>query len=320
MLTFSGYIPKRRGLVEHLYNGRLTPMDYIVFDLLLLWADANTGIATTNGPGLVYLSGNQLKLDTVQTSLRNLEQGGYIKRPFYVQGQRGNQKIFIDKFVCTQGKLKLKTLSFTRTGDWKNPAYEDLTEDPGESTGVNPGVSPCVNPASNNNRNKKTETRKEWIDKGMESTTAGAFDQTGETAVPAPDTGASFLASQPDQQLVGRLAQRFFNLLDHPKVHSNSVTDWSHKFDLLFRESQLTENEFLDFLDFALKENDYSVQYLNLAKDPMACLNKNFDSLSRRWRAWRKGEAAAANSTRKRAAAKVADNRPEYKKDAAQFL
>ena len=100
MLTFSGYIPKRRGLIEHLYDGRLTPMDYLVFDLLLLWGDANTGIATTNGPGLVYLSGNQLKLDTVQTSLLNLEEGGYIKRPFYIQGQRGNQKIFIDKFFC----------------------------------------------------------------------------------------------------------------------------------------------------------------------------------------------------------------------------
>jgi hypothetical protein len=101
---------------------------------------------------------------------------------------------------------------------------------------------------------------------------------------------------------------------------SNSTALWTHKFGLLLKESHLTEEEFLDFLAFALKENDYSVQYLNLARDPMACLNKNFDSLSRRWRAQRKGEAAAANSTQKRAAAKAADNRPEYKKDTTRFL
>jgi hypothetical protein len=41
MLTFNGYIPKRRGVIEHLYDGRLTPMDYIVFDMLLLWADGS---------------------------------------------------------------------------------------------------------------------------------------------------------------------------------------------------------------------------------------------------------------------------------------
>lgn len=324
MLRFNGYIPLRRGLLEHLREGRITLREYEVFTILLLWADARSGIATTNGPGLVFLSGNQLSLDYTQKCLASLEKKGYIRRPFYVLGQRCDQRIFIDKYVCTTGPLRLKQLSFAKTKDWENPVYENITEEAGESAGVSTavhaGVNTSVDAASNNNRNEKNENKQEWMDEGMESSTAGAFDQTGETVVPVSDAGASSPANQADQQLAGRLAQRFLTLLDHPKVHSNSAADWSHKFDLLFRESQLTEDEFLDFLDFALKENDYSVQYLNVAKDPMASLNKNFDSLCLRWRARRKADAAAANSTRKRVAAKAADNRPEYKKDTAQFL
>ena len=320
MITFNGYIALRRGLLEHLQKCLITLREYEVFTILLLWADARTGIATTNGPGLVFLSGNQLSLDYTQKCLASLEKKGYIKRPFYVQGQRGNQQILIDKYVCTTGRLRLKQLSFANTTDWKNPAYVDVTEDTGESAGVNAGVSTGVNAASNNNRNKKTKTRKEWIDRGMETSTAlivDHIDQIDQTAVPVQYAGDSSIADQPDQQPAGRLAQRFFSLLGQPNDFSTSAAQWTHEFDLLFRESQLTEEEFLDFLDFVLKENDYSVKYLNLAKDPLACLNKNFDSLCRRWRAQRKADAAAANSTRKRA---VANNCPEYKKDTTQFL
>lgn len=160
MLTFNGYFPKRRGVLEHLRDGRLSIMDYVVFDLLLIWADANTGIATTNGPGLVFLSGNQLKLDTVQTSLRNLEAGKYIARPFYVQGQRGDQKIFIDKFVCTKGKLKGKVLSFTKTTDWQNPAYGDLTENPTESHTEDQCDNQPVNQPSNETLKTENGNRK----------------------------------------------------------------------------------------------------------------------------------------------------------------
>jgi len=161
MLNFKGYIPKRRGIIEHLYDGRLTPMEYILFDILMLWADHRSGIATTNGPGIVYLSGEQLKLDTVQKCLASLEAKGYIKRPFYLQGQRGNQKIFIDKFLVTDGVLKNKVLSFADTKDWHHPAYisatEGPTDNPTDGATDNAGVSPGVSAASNNNQESRIE-------------------------------------------------------------------------------------------------------------------------------------------------------------------
>jgi hypothetical protein len=133
-LTFNGYIPLRRGLLQHLRERRISLREYDVFTILLMWADHRTGIATTNAPGLVFLSGGQLEQSYVQKCLASLEEKNYIKRPFYVIGQRGDYKIFIDKYVVTDGALKGKTLSFAKTMDWNDPQYEDVTEDATEST------------------------------------------------------------------------------------------------------------------------------------------------------------------------------------------
>lgn len=58
MLTFNGYVPIRRGLLEHLTEHRMTPTEFAIFNILLLWADHRTGIALTNATGIVYLSGD----------------------------------------------------------------------------------------------------------------------------------------------------------------------------------------------------------------------------------------------------------------------
>jgi hypothetical protein len=137
MLTFVGYIPLRRGLLQHLQEGRITLREFDVFIVLLMWADHRTGIATTNAAGLVFLSGGQLEQSWTQKCLASLEDKGYIKRPFFVQGQRGDQRIFIDKFVVTDGVLKGRVLNFAKTTDWNIPAYIDLTEDVTESAGGN---------------------------------------------------------------------------------------------------------------------------------------------------------------------------------------
>jgi len=155
MLAFNGYIPLRRGVLEHLHSGKMTPSELVVFTILLTWADHRTGVAITNGPGIVFLSGEQLKLRTVQDALNSLEKAGYIKRPFYVQGQRGNQRIFIDKFIVTGGALKDKQLSFADTKDWDNPAYVERGDESGEGRGENGGVSGGADRGSN----KKIEVR-----------------------------------------------------------------------------------------------------------------------------------------------------------------
>ena len=159
MLIFNGYVPLRRGLLQHLQEKRITRTEFDVFIILLLWADHRTGIATTNGTGLVFLSGGQLDLRWTQVCLASLETKGYIKRPFFMQGQRGDQKIFIDKFVITDGPLKGRVLSFADTTDWESPAYVEIREDNSEDN----AEDNAANNASNNNRllnNVKTKIKK----------------------------------------------------------------------------------------------------------------------------------------------------------------
>jgi hypothetical protein len=123
VLNFQGYVPLRRAIMEHLYEGKMTFTEFGLFTMLLIWADHRTGIALTNGVGLVGLSGKQLDTRYTQRCLANLEKKGYIKRPFLKEGQRGDQKIFIDKYLVTEGTRRGRQLSFADTTNWENPAY-----------------------------------------------------------------------------------------------------------------------------------------------------------------------------------------------------
>jgi len=125
---FNGYVPVRRGVLEHLRDGRMSLSDYLVYGLLLLLADKNSGIATTNAGGIVYFTGDQIPIRTAQDCLQRLERRGYIKRPFRVHGRRTYDKVFIDKFLCTDGALKGMQLSFADTTDWRTPAYSQCAE------------------------------------------------------------------------------------------------------------------------------------------------------------------------------------------------
>lgn len=196
MLTFNGYIPLRRGVLEHLHTGKMTPSELVVFTILLTWADHRTGIAVTNGPGIVFLSGDQLKLRTVQDALNSLEKAGYIKRPFYVQGQRGNQRIFIDKFIVTGGALSGKQLSIADTTDWGHPAYADRGVDGGESRSENSGVLGGAHSGSNEKVELRTENRNADDD-------YQAADQSGQTNPKANPVDGRGHASPRDPALTG---------------------------------------------------------------------------------------------------------------------
>lgn len=174
MLTFNGYVPIRRGLIEHLQLGRMTPQETLVYVILLIWADHRTGIATTNAAGIVFLSGHQLNQSVVQKKLASLERKGYIKRPFFVQGQRGDQRIFIGKYVVTDGVLKGRVLTFAKTTDWENPVYEDVTETATEGATETASDRADVRAGVRADSNKKLRTENEEVRKKKLSGSAEA--------------------------------------------------------------------------------------------------------------------------------------------------
>jgi hypothetical protein len=95
-----------------------------------------------------------------------------------------------------------------------------------------------------------------------------------------------------------RLAKILFKLLDQPRDQVQNAGSWEHQVSALLKDRQ-SEEEIAAVMEFAVKQNDYSAEYLTLAKDPMASFVKNYDNLHKRWKALQKGAAAAANKAAK---------------------
>ncbi len=108
---FAGFMPIRRGILEHIRSGDLTHQEALAYLVIILEADCATGIwrgsAKALGP---YNYSNR----AARHILRSLHQKQYIKS-FCRQGRRGNYIVLVNKFPITRGKWKGKQLDATKT-------------------------------------------------------------------------------------------------------------------------------------------------------------------------------------------------------------
>lgn len=124
----SRFVQTRAGLLQHLQEGRMTMREFSVFNLLLLLADKASGLWWGGAPALsAHFGKGDLDLRAAQKTLASLEDAGYIKR-FFVQGQRGNHPIGINKYHVSFGVLKGKYLNTDRSTCYKELFYEDGSE------------------------------------------------------------------------------------------------------------------------------------------------------------------------------------------------
>jgi hypothetical protein len=96
-----------------------------------------------------------------------------------------------------------------------------------------------------------------------------------------------------DNPEAGRLANLLFKLLDQPREHVKNAGVWEQQISSLLRTHK--EDEIAAVMQFAVKHNEFSAEYLTLAKEPMKSFVKNYDNLHKRWKALQKGAAAAAS-------------------------
>lgn len=97
--TDSGFVPIRRGIYEHINDGRMTGQEWMVYSILHLKADHQTGICyKVSAPALGMLL--RIKPHTINRILRSLEKKGYIKRLSHI-GQIVSYPVVINKFYCT---------------------------------------------------------------------------------------------------------------------------------------------------------------------------------------------------------------------------
>jgi hypothetical protein len=138
-----GYIQKRRGIVEHLEDGRMSFADVGFHDILVSLADPGTGFVWSSAAQLALRLNKTRKL--MQYYLCRLERKGYIRR-FPVPRSHERYAILINKFQCTLLPQKGKVLNAIKTSDWRVPVYEPL------STALSTALS------RHTNRNARAET------------------------------------------------------------------------------------------------------------------------------------------------------------------
>lgn len=124
MSNESGYIPMRRGILDHVERGELCFGEFSALLLLMILADYQTGIAWGCALRLSSICGQgDLSPRYARKLLENLEKKGFIKR-FATRRGHGNYPILIHHYECSDGAKKGLRLNATASTNWKNPIYE----------------------------------------------------------------------------------------------------------------------------------------------------------------------------------------------------
>jgi hypothetical protein len=123
----SGWIPYRRGLIDHLIGKkRLNTSEFAAFSFLLLKADAATGSGDINGAMLRTFFPDMSK-DTSQRVLASLEQKKLIWRDNPTHSCFA-YVYWVNKFECTHGSNKLRITDLSQvfeTNDIRHIKYTD---------------------------------------------------------------------------------------------------------------------------------------------------------------------------------------------------
>jgi hypothetical protein len=103
----NGFVPLRRGLWEHIRDGRMSHLEALAFIYICSQADTRTGVWKGSAGALVTEIG--LNPRTARDVLERMERGDYIRR-FATQGVRHCYPILVHKFPVTQGEHNGKVL------------------------------------------------------------------------------------------------------------------------------------------------------------------------------------------------------------------
>jgi hypothetical protein len=156
-MTFYGFVPLRRGILEHIHDGRLTTIEFAVISCLIMLADKETGRGEINAPLLRYYLPD-LSSDAAQRALCSLHKKGYIYR-HKPSSCKQAYSYWVNKYEATVGQHKSRRLCLdvvARSKDLRDILYVDSPV-PGATVTATQGAAQPAN--SNNNRKDKQEKR-----------------------------------------------------------------------------------------------------------------------------------------------------------------
>ncbi len=147
-----GFAPIRRGLWEHVRDGRMSHLEALAFVYICSQADTRTGIWKGCAKSLAGELG--MKERTARDVLEKMEHGDYIRR-FATPGLHSCYPILVHKFPLTQGEHNGEQLNAIDSKSAVDLTYYSREQD-GEQ-----GVKHGVERSAAQRRKKKGEERKE---------------------------------------------------------------------------------------------------------------------------------------------------------------
>lgn len=139
MTTNNGFLKRRRGILEHIQEGKITLAEHGAHDVIGLLADKRTGIWFGSARAFAANCGaGDVSERQARHLLESLEVKGYIKR-FPRRRAHGNYPILINKYEVTFGAYTGMRLNASATIDWHNPIYEKCLEH-GAEQGLEQGL------------------------------------------------------------------------------------------------------------------------------------------------------------------------------------
>jgi hypothetical protein len=122
----NGFAPIRRGLWEHVRDGRMSHLEALAFVYICSQADTRTGIWKGSAKSLAGELG--LKERTARDVLEKMEHGDYIRR-FAVPGLHSCYPILVHKFPITQGEHNGEQLNAIDSKSPLDPTYFSREQD-----------------------------------------------------------------------------------------------------------------------------------------------------------------------------------------------
>ena len=119
-----GHVKRRRGILGHLQDGRITLLEEGAHDVISMRADKATGIWRGSARAFAANCGaGDVSERQARNLLESLETKKYIRR-FATKGKRGNYPILVNKYEVTFGARSGMRLNAEASDDWRNPVYE----------------------------------------------------------------------------------------------------------------------------------------------------------------------------------------------------
>ena len=110
----AGFVKLRRGIVDHLREGKLNSTEFAVFQLLVLMADSSTGSHTINAAVLRSCYFPEMTRDAAQRVLVSLEKKRFIFR-LHPASSKHAYKYWVNKYEATTGPNRLRRTIFRKS-------------------------------------------------------------------------------------------------------------------------------------------------------------------------------------------------------------